>query len=185
MAIQMHQGASQHKVGYMLVNGIMFNLTWLGIVMTHSIVYAPIFALLHLAIHFSVMGKGWFEFRVICVVTVLGCILDLLLFRFGVFTGAGLSLLPPFWLVCLWPVLATPLLHAFASLRGRYFMAALLGAIGGVASYTAGTRLTEVAFGYGLYGPIIIGLLWAALFPGLLELAAVLSRAEKTDDNQS
>ncbi len=64
-------------------------------------------------------------------------------------------------------------------------MAALLGAIGGVASYTAGTRLTEVAFGYGLYGPIIIGLLWAALFPGLLELAAVLSRAEKTDDNQS
>jgi hypothetical protein len=185
MGIQVHQAGSRNKFAYVLANGVMFNLTWLGIVMTHSIVYAPVFALLHLAIHFSVMGKGWLEFRVICVVTVLGCILDLMLFRLGVFTGAEISLMPPFWLVCLWPVLATTLLHAFSSLRGRYLIAAVLGAIGGVASYTAGTRLTEVAFGYGLYGPIIIGVLWAVLFPTLLELAAILSRGKQTDDNQS
>ena len=185
MEVKVHQEINRNQFGYVLANGIMFNLTWLAIVMTHSIVYAPIFALLYLAIHFSVMGKGWSEFRVICVVTVLGCTLDLLLFRLGVFTGDGLSLLPPFWLVCLWPVLATTLLHAFASLRGRYFIAGLLGAIGGVASYTAGTRLTGVAFGYGLYGPIIIGLLWAVLFPTLLELAAILSKADHADDKQS
>ena len=176
MATQMDPLASRPKLRDMLVNGTMFNLTWLGIVMTHSAIYAPLFAALHLVIHFIVMGKGWPELRVIVVVTALGSLLDQLLFRVGVFTGTSLSVLPPLWLSCLWPVLASTLLHAFASLRGRYLLAGLFGAIGGAVSYTAGTRLTEVAFGSGLYGPMITGLLWAALFPGLLELAAILSR---------
>lgn len=185
MAIGMYKDASRQNFGDMLVNGMMFNLAWLGIVMTHSVVYAPLFAALHLVIHFIVMGRGLSELRVIGVVTVLGCLLDLLLFRVGVFTGAGLSVLPPLWLACLWPVLASTLLHAFASLRGRYYLSALLGAIGGAASYTAGMRLTEVAFGSAVYGPIIIGLLWAGLFPALLELAAILSGSESANEERS
>ena len=185
MAIEMHQDAIRPKFGDMLVNGMMFNLAWLGIVMTHSVVYAPFFAAFHLVIHFVVMGKGLPEMRVIAVITVLGCLLDLLLFRLGVFKGAGLSVLPPLWLACLWPVLASTLLHAFATLRGRYFLSALFGAIGGAASYTAGMRLTEVSFGSAVYGPMIIGLLWAALFPALLELAAVLSGSERANEKHS
>ncbi|MEH6568487.1 MAG: DUF2878 domain-containing protein [Halioglobus sp.] len=181
----MHELASRHKFGNMLLNGMMFNLAWLGIVMTHSVVYAPLFAALHLVIHFIVMGKGFPELRVIGVVTVLGCLLDQLLFRVGVFTGAGLSVLPPLWMACLWPVLASTLLHAFSTLRGRYFLSAFLGAIGGAVSYTAGTRLTEVAFGSAVYGPMAVGLLWAMLFPALLDLADVLSRSGRANEKLS
>ncbi|CAA0114405.1 Uncharacterised protein [Halioglobus japonicus] len=161
---------------YTIVNGLLFNITWFVIVTTESAIIAPIVAVLHLSIHFALMGKGYQEVKVIAQVALIGAIVDQLVFYFGVFNVAGRAALPPLWLFCLWPVLGTTLMHAFSSLQGRFVLAALLGGVGGTASFIAGTRLTSVAFESALFGPIIIFIVWAVVFPLLLQIPRLNSR---------
>jgi len=144
--------------------------------MTHSAVIAPAVVLLHLCIHFALVGINQRELQLIASVAVLGVVVDQLLFRSGVFTVLGQTAWPPLWMTCLWPVLATTLMHAFRSFQHRPLFSSVLGAVSGAASYTAGTRLTDVAFFSEFWGPVILGALWAALFPLLLLLAARLER---------
>lgn len=165
-----HSPATEAPIAYTLVNGLMFNITWFAIVTTESVVVAPILAVSHLLIHFALMGKGFIELRVIAQVTLIGIVLDQLLFYLNVFNVGGLSALPPLWLSCLWPVLATTLMHAFVGLQRRPLLAMILGGVGGALSFIAGTRLTSVAFESEFFGPVIIGALWAMLFPLLLQI---------------
>jgi hypothetical protein len=158
---------------YPLLNGLMFNVTWFAIVTTESAIAAPILAIIHLMIHFTLMGKGYFEIKVIAQVTLLGLVIDQLLFYFHVFTVDGHSAFPPLWISCIWPVLATTFMHAFSGLQRRYYLAGFLGAVGGAASFVAGTRLTGVEFQSAFVGPIIIAALWAVLFPLLLQIPRV------------
>tara|TARA_R110002049_G_scaffold44030_6_gene129130 strand:+ start:2799 stop:3290 length:492 start_codon:yes stop_codon:yes gene_type:complete len=161
---------------YTLINGLLFNVTWFVIVTTESPVIAPIAAALHLLAHFALMGRGYQEVKVIAQVALAGAIIDQLLFYVGVFNVAGRAALPPLWLFCLWPVLGTTLMHAFSSLQSRHLFAALLGGVGGTASFIAGTRLSSVAFESAVFGPITIFVVWAVLFPLLLQLPRLNSR---------
>ena len=95
-----------------IINGLMFNITWLIIVTSESAVIAPCAALLHLLIHFAVMGKGTIELKVVFQVALIGVVVDQLLFYFQVFTVDGSAALPPVWMFCLWPVLATTVMHS-------------------------------------------------------------------------
>lgn len=171
MAVPMtHSPAADTPLAHTLINGLMFNITWFAIVTTESVLAAPILASLHLLIHFALMGKGFIELKVVAQVTFIGLVLDQLLFYVGVFNVGGSSALPPFWLSCIWPVLATTIMHAFARLQSRYFLSSALGALGGALSFIAGTELTSVAFESDLFGPVIIGALWCVLFPLLLQI---------------
>jgi Protein of unknown function (DUF2878) len=151
------------------VNGVLFNLSWFAIVLTHSSLIAVAIAVAHLVAHFRFMGKGRAELRLIAVVTLGGAVVDQLLFRIGVFNLAGQPALAP-----LWPVFATTLMHAFAVFQNRVSLAVVFGALGGALSYTAGVRLTDIDFGSPLWGPVILGMLWAIIFPLLLTIAARL-----------
>lgn len=158
-----------------VVNGLLFNVSWFAILMTQSSAIAVAIMGLHLVVHFLVLGNGRAELQLIAIITLVGVALDQLLFLFGVFNLAGESALAPLWLSCLWPVFATTSMHAFSSLQNRPVLASAIGAMGGALSYVAGTRLTEVEFGSPLWGPLVIGALWAILFPLFLKLAARLS----------
>jgi hypothetical protein len=160
-----------------LLNGLMFNVSWFGIVFFHSSLLAPLVAAIHVALHLRLMGRVG-EPALIAVVLVVGLALDQVLFALGVFTLSGQSALAPLWLGCLWPVLATTLSHAFAFLHSRLLLAAIFGAVGGCASYLAGTRLSPVAFASADSGPVVIALLWSVLLPLLLLLAARLVRTK-------
>jgi Protein of unknown function (DUF2878) len=154
------------------VNAALFNLSWLAIVLTHSSLLAPTILVVHLLAHFRFMGRGRGELYLIAAVTVLGACVDQVLFRTGVFNLAGQPALAPLWLTCLWPVFATTLMHTFAGFQHRILFAVIFGAVGGALSYTAGVRLTAVEFGSPLWGPVILGALWAVVFPLLLMLSA-------------
>lgn len=162
------------SLAVVVANGTLFNLSWLGIVLTHSPLLGPVIVLLHLAVHFRFFGHGLVEAKYILVVAVAGLLLDQLLFLSGVLTTAGGTLLAPLWLSCLWPVLATTMMHAFSGLQTRHYLAALVGAIGGALSYTAGTRLSDVEFGSAVWGPVTLGVAWAVLFPALLAGARLM-----------
>ena len=154
----------------LILNGLLFNITWFVIVTSESAIIAPLVALLHVMIHFAVMGKGYLELKVIVQVLLIGVVVDQLLFYFGFFLVSGKAALPPLWITCLWPVLATTLMHASSGLQSRLVLAACLGGVGGAMSFIAGTRLTDVAFQSAVFGPFIIAVLWAIIFPLLLQL---------------
>ncbi|NND69061.1 MAG: DUF2878 domain-containing protein [Halioglobus sp.] len=154
-----------------VVNGTLFNISWFAIVLTHSPLIAPLVVVIHLAVHFSLLGRGMAEMRFIALVTALGAALDQVQFALGVFVVEGASSLGPLWLSCLWPAFATTLGHAFAGFRTRTLAAALVGGIGGGGSYVAGTRLSDVAFADPVLGPLVLGVTWAVVFPLLLRLA--------------
>lgn len=154
-----------------VANGILFNISWLAIVGTHSPLIAPAVVATHLIVHFAFSGRGLPEAKLVLAVTVVGFLLDWLLFSTGVFTISGATASAPLWISCLWPVLATTLMHAFRGLQQRPWLASAIGAIGGTGSYLAGTRMTDVEFASLFWGPVIIAITWALVFPLLLSAA--------------
>jgi len=175
-------GYGTPSLAVMLANGTLFNISWLAIVLTHSSMLAPVIVLLHLAVHFRLFGHGMVEAKLILVVTAVGLLLDQTLFLAGVLTTADRALLAPIWLSCLWPVLATTLMHAFSGLQARPVFASLIGAIGGGLSYTAGTRLSDVEFVSTLWGPVTLAIAWAVLFPALLAGARLIAHQGGDND---
>ena len=76
-----------------VINALLFNVSWFAIVATHSSVLAPLVVLTHLAVHFSMVGFQRSEGQFVLLVTLVGLVLDQLLFALGVL--AGPSLLAP------------------------------------------------------------------------------------------
>ena len=113
---------------------------------------------------------------------LIGVVVDQLLFYFQVFTVDGSAALPPVWMFFLWPVLATTVMHAFSALQGRYVLAAVLGGVGGVASFVAGTRMTGVEFASTLFGPAIIAVVWAGSDQARLEATLSTLRQRLAQD---
>lgn len=161
----------------------MFNISWFLVVYTHSAVWAPVIAGIHLLWHFQTIGRGLVEVKFVLAVTLLGVFLDQTLFAIGVFNSANSLTFAPLWISCLWPPLATTFMHAFSTLQHRPVLASIAGAIGGGASYIAGTEMSDVAFASPLWGPIFMAALWAILFPSLL-VAAKTILPEKVADNE-
>lgn len=159
-----------------LANALLFNLSWFAIVVTQDTAVALAIVVLHLTAHVLLVGRDRRELLLIALVSLAGLAVDQGLFLSGVFTLNGQAALAPLWLSCLWPVFATTLLHAFASLHERPWLAALVGGVGGALSYIAGVHLSDVDFASPLWGPVIVGALWALLFPLLLAWAARLHR---------
>ena len=149
-----------------LVNATLFNISWLAIVLGQTALIAVPVAAIHVLLHLRLMGRP-LELEYIILVALAGALIDQVLFHTGVLTVAGSPGPAPLWISCLWPVLATTFMHAFAVLRKCLPLAAIVGALGGGGSYLAGTRLTEVSFGLP-HGVLLLALLWAALFPLLL-----------------
>ena len=166
-----------------IANATLFNLSWFAILLTQSSIVAIAIIIVHLFLHFTFIANVRREGLLIASVALIGALLDQLMFALGVFTLNGQAALAPLWLACLWPAFATTLRHAFAFLQDKPYAAALFGAVGGALSYVAGVRLTDVEFGSPLWGPVVVGLCWAVLFPLLLKLAA--PRVSRVDPLQS
>ncbi len=162
------------KVPVNIVNIVLFNISWFAIVLSQSSLVAPLIVGIHLLLHWRVMGKGKDELRLIGGVTLCGVVVDQLLFKTGVFNLAGQPALAPLWLSCLWPVFASTLMHSLVVFQNRIALAAVCGALGGALSYIAGVRMSAVDFASPLWGPVLLGTLWAVIFPLLMQIAARL-----------
>ena len=168
-------------------NGIMFNLSWVAIVTSESAPIAAAVVAIHILVHQLWIGRGIPELVFIGGVSLFGLLLDQLMFSMGLFVVDGKLALAPLWLTCLWPVLATTLDHAFAGLQRHLVVASILGALGGLGSYYAGTGMTAVDFANPVAGPLIIAVAWAVLFPALALVARLwfLNNEEGEDINDA
>jgi hypothetical protein len=79
--------------------------------------------------------------------------------------------LAPYWIVAMWGLFATTLNLSMSWLRGRQWLAALLGAVGGPLAYLAGARLGGLQMPDPVLALAVQALGWAVLLPVLNRLA--------------
>ncbi|ETF05798.1 DUF2878 domain-containing protein [Pseudomonas atacamensis] len=154
-----------------IANAVLFQLGWLACVLGGNSLWL-LLALAALVIHLRWISSWAAEGRLILCVVIVGTAVDSVLRYLDVFRFADASPLIPLWLMLLWALLATTLRHCLAWSARPWWLASALGAVGGALSYYGGGRLAGVQFPYGEAATlIVIGLLWAGLFP-LLHLMA-------------
>lgn len=115
------------------------------------------------------------DVRLLMAVTLIGFCMDTLHLVFGVFALIGTPLFPhlcPLWLVALWALFGTTLRGSLTWLAGRYWLAALLGAVAGPLSYLGGAKLGAVTLHANLaFSVTTIAVGWAVVMPLLVWLA--------------
>ena len=157
-----------------ITNAVLFQIGWLACVLGGNSLWLLV-ALAVLVIHLRWISSWAAEGRLILSVVILGTAVDSGLRGLGVFEFKDLSPLIPLWLMLLWALLATTLRHCLQWSARPWWLASVLGAVGGALSYCAGGRLAGVQFPYGELPTLIgIGLLWALLFPLLHQLSGRL-----------
>lgn len=159
-----------------VANAVLFQIGWLTCVLGGNSLWLLV-ALAVLVIHLRWISSWAAEGRLILSVVIVGTAVDSVLRGAGVFAFQDHSPLIPLWLMLLWALLATTLRHCLAWSARPWWLASVLGAVGGALSYYAGGRLAGVQFPYGELPTLIgIGLLWALLFPLLHAMARRLTR---------
>ena len=86
-------------------------------------------------------------------------------------SGQPVANLAPYWMVALWGLLAITLNVTMRWLKRRYWLAAVLGAIAGPASFVSGVKLGGAQFIHAT--PALVGMActWAVLMPALMWLS--------------
>ena len=162
----------------LIVNAVAFYAAWFAVALTAakgSSVLALLVGLAVVAVHLALAERVADELRVIAAAAVLGFVVETLLLKLGVTTFAAADNgphLPPNWMIALWMAFATLPNISFAWLHSRYWLAAILGFLGGPLSYWAGARLGAMAIAPPLWPSLaIIGVLWAIAFSLLMWIA--------------
>ncbi len=147
----------------MIINAIWFYAIWL-LAVWGQMDFLPVIIILLLA-HLLCHRKQTAEHLLILIVAAIGISVDQLLSVNGFFVFKH-SLWLPAWLLLLWCAFAATLRHSLSFLSSSPFIAAGLGAIGGVSSYFAGTHFDAVSFGYSnAVSLAVIAAIWALLLP--------------------
>jgi hypothetical protein len=139
-------------------------LPWLGVGVVSAVV----------ALHLALSSNPIREAILLLLVGVLGAFWDGLLVRFGFLeypSGMIQPWLAPVWIIAMWVSFATILNVSLWWLKGRWYLASLLGAIGGPLAYFAGYKLGAVQFPDFLVAMTVLAGGWSFLMPMSLWLA--------------
>jgi len=115
--------------------------------------------------------------RFVSVAILAGWLIDSGLARAGVLSfpaGGMLFGLCPLWMAALWANFAGTLHLCLDWLRGRYWLASVLGACGGPLAYYGGQRLGAMQLGSNAaISLVVIAVEWALVTPALVYLSEV------------
>lgn len=159
-----------------LINGTLFNLGWLACVVFRnwlSVCAAIAVIGIYLAMERSIPRA----LVLLSVAAMIGVAVDNAMLAEGIIVPVNAGQFAPFWMILLWPLLATTFNIAFASLQQRLILAAVLGGLAAPMSYLAAVKLGAAEFGvptqFALLG---IGFVWMILFPIGLQFTRQLMR---------
>ena len=114
------------------------------------------------------------EFYIILTAMLFGFVWESILVASGLLhyiNTPSSEIFAPVWLVAIWALFATTINLSMAWLKGRWFLAALLGALFGPLAFVAGEKLGAVEFVNHTAALAVLALGWACLMPLLLRLA--------------
>ncbi len=160
-----------------LVNFLLFQLGWLGCVLSAAAGRPWLGAVLAAAIigwHLWRTPAPGSEIRLIAAAVMIGAAWDSFLVWQGWLAYHSGMLLPfaaPYWILVMWALFATTLNVSLRWLKGHRAWAAVLGGLGGPLAYYAGERLEAVSLAEPVPALLALGLGWAVITPLLMALS--------------
>jgi Protein of unknown function (DUF2878) len=132
-------------------------------------------ALALIGCHLGLVQRRGDELALMAAAALFGTVVDTLQIACGLLsfpTGTVFGWLPPAWLIVLWAQFAATFHFSMKWLKGRPWLAAFFGAIGGPVAFDAGRRLGVVAF-HPAFWPSLLSLsvVWASAVPFLMRIA--------------
>jgi len=162
---------------FMIVNFAAFEIAWLSSVIGAAQQMpwlGPVAALIVLALHFRAARKPFEEMLLVLICALIGAGFDSILVTAGWVTyDAGLfsEYFAPYWIITMWMLFATTLNVSMRWLRGKPWLAALLGLYGGPASYLAGEALGGIVLVDKVAALAALAIGWAIIMPALMWLS--------------
>ena len=165
---------------WLLLNLVIFDIAWFSSVVGGAREMpwlGPLAVLVALMIHCRAARNLTEEVLLILSCAIIGSIFDSFLVASGWVTyKAGLvsDHLAPYWIITMWMLFATTLNVSMRWLRGRPWLAALFGAIGGPISYLTGEELGGIVLSNQSAALVALAIGWAIMMPMLIRLSEVL-----------
>ncbi len=159
---------------YGIANALAFQIAWPVSVLGGDLVAISTTVALLLA-HLLIIRRWQSELLFVCSAGLLGFLFDLALLKLGLLQDT--SAVPPLWMWCLWLMFATTIGYSMQWFRHHLVLGAGFAGVFAPLSYIVGARLSDID----LMAPqwltlLLIGLGWAAVFPGLLLLREAIER---------
>jgi hypothetical protein len=161
----------------MLINAVAFQLGWFACVLggANQLPWlGTLVATLIVAWHLRLARRPEREFTLLVAVGALGGVWDSLLVSAGWLaypSGTLMANTAPHWIVAMWVLFASTLNVSLRWLRGRWLVAAALGALLGPLAYYAGSKLGGVVIAEPIFGFAALALGWATFLPLLIKLS--------------
>ena len=174
----------------LVVNFLAFQIGWFMVILGAAAGYpwvGPVYMMTWLALHIWALGETWsIEAKLIGIGALLGYAADSALVLGGWLSFPSYAQLggpSPLWMVSLWMGFAATLCHALGWLGGRYWLAALLGAMFGPLAYWGGASLGAVTLHDNTVLALgMVSLAWLVALPALVWVRA---RCEGAGDGTS
>lgn len=168
-----------------LLNFVAFQIGWFACVLSAAN-GLPLLGLLVVSLvivlHVQFSECRSHELILVCLAVVMGLVFDSLLVISGWLQYPSGVLLPgiaPYWILAMWALFATTLNVSMGWMKGKAFLASVLGAVFGPLSYMAGQRLGAIEFVNFQSAIIALALIWALVMPLLVTVASRLDGSRK------
>jgi hypothetical protein len=164
----------------LLINLVIFDIAWLSSVVGGARQMpwlGPLAVFVALMFHLRAARNSTEEVLLILSCAIIGAVFDSFLVGSGWVsykTGLFSDYLAPYWIITMWMLFATTLNVSMRWLRGKPWLAALFGLVGGPASYLAGEELGGIVLGNQNAALIALAIGWAIMMPMLLRLSEKL-----------
>jgi len=135
----------------------------------------PLLVLVLVSIHLRLVERPRVEVRLMLAAISMGLLADSFLVVSGLVSYPNGTWVPgfaPYWILAMWAMFATTLNMSMKWLRGRIFLATILGAIFAPLAYLAGEELGAITFGAQVPAIVALAVIWAVCMPLLVALAS-------------
>jgi hypothetical protein len=175
-----------------LVNFVLFQVLWAitiyGVTIGNNWL-APAGLLAVLIIHYSFSATFKADLLLAFLAVLVGLAVETALVQFHILDYAQplpFKQIAPFWTLILWANFALTMNGCIQWLQGKYYVAAILGAIGGPLSYFAGIELNAATTGVALALMLtVIAAIYAVTTPALLLLAKQCTQVIESGRDQT
>ena len=161
----------------MIQNFVLFQIGWFCCVLSGANQFHPLTGVVIVSfivlLHLQRANDSISESMLILFAMIIGTLWDSSLMMAGLFqfaTDSVINGMAPLWLIAMWALFATTLNVSLKWLKGRYWLAAILGGIGGPLAYYAGHQLGAVTFSQTASAMLAIAAGWAIIMPALVAL---------------
>ncbi len=163
---------------HQIANFVLLQAGWFAVVLgaAHGFVaWGVAAAVAIVAWHLAIVSRPGAELRLVLGVLGVGLMFEAVTLQLGHVrypTGESAGGPPPYWLIALWGLFGIALNVSMRWMKGRWVVAALLGAVVGPLSYVSGVKLGAAEFIHRTPALVVLSIGWAIAMPVLIGLAA-------------